>query len=84
MDYIVLGLGVYKVLQLTDSLLTKEVMPWVKIIASIAIAYAACAVYGTENIWIDGVAVAAISGTVHAVLRLLTLSGDAAHRKSLR
>lgn len=84
MEYIILGLGVYKMLQLTDSLLPKEVMPWVKILASVVVSYAVCAVYGTENIWVDGAAVATLSGTVHAVLRLLTLSGDAAHRKSLR
>jgi len=84
MDLIIAGLAVYKVLQFIDSLLPKEAMPWVKLLASLALSYGACATLSTENILINGAAVAALSGTVHAVLRLLTLSGDAASRKNIR
>lgn len=84
MTHVVLALGVYKVVQIIDALLPREVMPWVKIIAATVLSYGACSLYGTENIWIDGVAVATLSGTVHSVLRLVTLGGDVAHKKSLR
>jgi hypothetical protein len=83
MDLIIAGLAVYKVLQFIDSLLPKEAMPWVKLLASLSLSYGACALISTENILINGAAVAA-SGTVHSVLRLLTLSGDAASRKNIR
>ena len=84
MNLVIASLAVYKVLQLIDSLLPKEAMPWVKILASIALSYISCLAIDTDSIIVDGAAIAAMSGTVHAVLRLLTLSGDAAHRKSLR
>jgi hypothetical protein len=84
MDLIIAGLAVYKVLQFIDSLLPKEAMPWVKLLASLSLSYGACALISTENILINGAAVAALSGTVHSVLRLLTLSGDAASRKNIR
>lgn len=85
MNLVLASLAVYKVLQLIDALLPREVMPWVKILASVVLSYGVClAVIGTNNLFINGAAVATMSGTVHAVLRLLTLSGDAAHRKSLR
>lgn len=78
------SLAVYKVLQFTDSVLPREAMPWVKIFASILLGYAAGVIIGCEDLAINGLAIASLSGTVHAVHRLLTLSGDAAHRKSLR
>ena len=84
MNLVIASLAVYKVLQLIDSLLPKEAMPWVKILTSIALSYLVCLVIDTDNILVDGAAIAALSGTVHSALRLLTLSGDAAHRKSLR
>jgi hypothetical protein len=84
MNYIIIALAVYKIIQLFDSLLPKDVMPWVKIVGSLVLSYVGCVLMSSENIWIDGAAVATLSGTVHSALRLLTLSGDAAHRKSLR
>jgi hypothetical protein len=78
------SLAVYKALQFTDSILPREAMPWVKILASIVLGYVAGLLIGCENLVINGLAIASLSGTVHAVHRLLTLSGDAAHRKSLR
>jgi len=84
MNLVIASLAVYKVLQLIDSLLPKEAMPWVKILSSIALSYISCLAIDADNIFVDGAAIAAMSGIVHAVLRLLTLSGDAAHRKSLR
>jgi hypothetical protein len=46
--------------------------------------YAYGEIIGVEDLLISGLAIATLSGTVHSVLRLLTLSGDSAHRKSLR
>lgn len=78
------SLAVYKTIQLLDSLLPREAMPWVKILASIVLGYGAGLLMGCPDIAINGLAIATLSGTVHAIHRLLTLSGDAAHRKSLR
>jgi hypothetical protein len=78
------SLAVYKTLQFIDAVLPREAMPWVKILAGIVLGYVAGLIIGCENLVINGLAIASLSGTVHAVHRLLTLSGDAAHRKSLR
>lgn len=84
MELFIASLAVYKVLQFIDSLLPKEAMPWVKLLASLLLSYGVCVVMKVENIFVSGAAVAAISGTVHSVLRLLTLLGDSAYRKNIR
>lgn len=84
MELLVASLAVYKLIQFADSLLPKEPMPWVKLSASIGFGYGAAAVAGLNNIWISGLSVAAVAGTAHSLLRLVTLVGDMAQRKSMR
>lgn len=84
MELLIAGLAVYKFVQLVDSLLPKEPMPWVKLVASIAVSYGAAAVAGLDDLWVSGLSVATVAGATHALLRLVTLVGDMAQRKSLR
>ena len=84
MELIVAGLAVYKLIQFADSLLPKEPMPWVRLTASIGAGYGAAAVVGLENIAVSGLSVATVAGATHALLRLATLVGDMAQRKSIR
>ena len=84
MELIIASLAVYKILQFVDSLLPKEAMPWVKLLASLALSYGICLLLKTDNIFVNGAAVAAISGTVHSILRLITLLGDSTYRKNIR
>lgn len=84
MELLIAGIAVYKLIQFADSLLPKEPMPWVKLAVSIAASYGAAAVAGTDYLWISGLSVATVAGATHALLRLVTLVGDMAQRKSLR
>jgi hypothetical protein len=84
MEFIVCSLAVYKTLQVINSLLPKEPMPWVKILAGVLVGYGAAALAGLDKIPLSGLAVATVAGSVHALLRLITLTGDLAQRKSLR
>lgn len=84
MAIVIAALAVYKVIQVLDSLSPREAMPWVKILAGVALSYPAGILMGVDNIAMSGLAIATLSGTIHSVLRFLTLSGDAAQRRSLR
>ena len=84
MNYILAGLAVYKMLQVIDVLLPKEVMPWVKIVAGVAIGYGASFVAGIDEKALGGLVVATIAGSTHTLLRLATLMGDMAQKKSYR
>lgn len=84
MEILLCGLAVYKAIQLIDSLLPKEPMPWVKLLASIVLGYVSTLIVDTSNIALSGFAVAAVAGAVHSLLRLTTLVGDMAQRKSMR
>lgn len=84
MNYLIAALAVYKMIQVIDSLLPKEPMPWVKILASILFGYAAQFPAQVDNYFIGGLVIAALAGTVHAVLRLVTLWGDVAQKKTMR
>lgn len=81
---IVCSLAVYKLVQIAESISPREPMPWVKLIFSTAVSYAVAAIAQLENLWVSGLCVATLAGTVHAVLRLLTLTGDMAYRKSIK
>lgn len=76
MSLLLCALAVYKVVQILDALTPKEAMPWVKVMVSTVISFGAAALMGTGNLVIYGFAVATVAGTVHTVLRLLTLMGD--------
>ena len=81
---LVCALAVYKLTQFVDSLLPKEPMPWIKLAFSIAMGYTSAALAGVDHLEVSGLAVAAVAGAVHSLLRLTTLTGDYAQRKSLR
>ena len=81
---LICSLAVYKTVQTIDALLPKEPMPWVRLLASIALGYGSALICDLDNLTISGLAVAAVAGGVHTLLRLLTLAGDLAQRKSLR
>lgn len=84
MEILICSLAVYKLVQVAESLSPREPMPWVKVLFAVAVSYGVSAGAGIPNLWVSGLSVATIAGTVHAVLRLLTLTGDMAHRKSLK
>lgn len=84
MNYIIAGLAVYKLVQLLDALSPRNAMPWVKILVSTIVSYGAVALLGVSEWWIAGLAVATIASACHGVMRLLTLLGDYAYRKSIK
>jgi|APGre2960657404_1045060.scaffolds.fasta_scaffold25506_2 hypothetical protein len=84
MDLLFAALAVYKVVQILDLFLTKEPMPWVKVLTTLVMSYVAVLVLWTEVIWLHGLVVATIAGIVHSLIRMITLMGDMARAKSLR
>jgi hypothetical protein len=84
MEIFIAALAVYKAVQVLDSLSPREAMPWVKILLGVGLSYPAGVLLGIDDIAISGLAIATLSGTIHSVLRFLTLSGDAAQRRSMR
>lgn len=84
MTYIFAALAVYKLVQIADSLTPKEAMPWVKIVFTVAVGYLILLFVDTEHPAIDGLVIATLAGAVHSLLRLATLLGDLAQRKSTR
>jgi len=82
--YLVAGLAVYKLVQLLNVLTPREAMPWVKILAGIIFGYGASFVLNIQDIWTSGLVVATLAGACHGVLRMITLVGDMAQRKSLK
>jgi len=84
MNYIICALAVYKLLQIIDLLLPKEAMPWVKVLAGVAVSYGASIVISVDNYWLGGLTIATLAGLCHTVLRCLTYLGDMARHKSLK
>jgi len=84
MSLLLASLALYKVLQAFDALTPREAMPWVKVVLGIALGYPAAIIAGVSNVALGGLAVATLAGTIHAVLRMITLTGDMARKKSLR
>jgi hypothetical protein len=84
MELFVASLAVYKTVQVLDSLSPKEAMPWVKILVGIALGYASVFILSLEHKPVMGLTVAACAGIVHTVLRLITLVGDVARKRSIR
>lgn len=83
-DILIAALAVYKVVQVLDALSPREAMPWVKVLLGVALGYPAAFIAGVPNVTLGGLAIATLAGTLHAILRLITLTGDMAHKKSLR
>ena len=84
MNYIICALAVYKALQIIESLLPKEVMPWVKVVAGTVLSYIAIFVVPFDDRWLAGLTVATLAGAVHTLLRLLTLMGDMSFKRSIK
>jgi hypothetical protein len=84
MEYVIAGLAVYKTLQVIDVLLPKEAMPWVKILAGVVFGYGASFIAGVEDKVLGGLVVATVAGAAHGLLRLVTLLGDMAQKKTYR
>lgn len=84
MNYIICALAVYKAVQIIESLLPKEVMPWVKVIAGTVLSYIAIFIVPFDDRWLAGLAVATLAGAVHTLLRLLTLMGDMSFKRSIK
>lgn len=84
MTYILLALAVYKLIQILDSLTPREAMPWVKILATTVLSYLLTLVVRVDEPIIGGLVVSALAGSVHTLLRLVTLLGDYAQRKASR
>lgn len=84
MNYIIASLAVYKAIQLIDVLTPKEAMPWVKILFGVLLGYIAQFLIDVDNMALGGLAIASLAGVVHALLRLITLWGDVAQKKSMR
>lgn len=84
MELVVCSLAVYKIVQTAEALSPREPMPWVKVLFSIAVSYVVGAVAQISDLWVSGLCIATLAGTVHAILRLLTLTGDMAYRKSIK
>lgn len=84
MNYIICALAVYKAVQIIESLLPKEVMPWVKVLAGTVLSYITIFIVPFDDRWLAGLAVATLAGTVHTLLRLLTLMGDMSFKRSIK
>lgn len=84
MELLLCALAVYKFVQIAEALSQREPMPWVKVVFSVAVSYGAAALLQMQDLWMSGLVVATVAGTVHTMLRLLTLVGDMAYRKSIK
>jgi hypothetical protein len=84
MTYIIAGLAVYKLVQILDLLTPREAMPWVKVLAGVALGYGASFVLNIEDMWTSGLVVATLAGAAHGVFRMITFVGDMAQRKSIK
>lgn len=91
MIYVITALAVYKAIHLTTSLLPREVMPWVKVVAGVAFSLGATALVWSRfdessfgNYLVSSLAVATLAGVTHSVIRLITYLGDMAARRATR
>ena len=84
MDYIIGALAVYKAVHLLELTLPRPVETWVKVAASVVLSYGAAVLLRADYLPISGLVIATLASGVHAVLRLLTLAGDLAMRRTIR
>lgn len=84
MNYIICALAVYKAVQILEAISPREAMPWVKVVVGTILSYASIFVIHFKDRWLAGLVVATLAGAVHTMLRLLTLTGDMAHKKSIK
>lgn len=84
MNYLLAGLAVYKLMQFLNTLTPKEAMPWVKVLVGIAFGYGVAFIINLPDKWTSGLVVATIASACHGLLRLVTLHGDLAARKTYK
>lgn len=84
MNYIICALAVYKIVQLIDALTPREAMPWVKVSFGVLLGYIFALAADIDNGWTAGLVVATLAGACHGILRLITLLGDLAAKRSLK
>lgn len=84
MSYLLAGFAVYKLMQLLNTLTPKEAMPWVKVLAGIVFGYGVSFIINLPDKWTSGLVVATIASACHGLLRLVTLHGDLAARKTYK
>ena len=84
MKYIIAGLAVYKLMQFANTMTPKEAMPWVKVLTGVALGYGVSFVINVPDKWTSGLVVATIAGACHGILRVITLHGDLAARKTYK
>jgi hypothetical protein len=84
MNYIICALAVYKTVQILEAISPRETMPWVKVVVGTILSYASIFVIHFKDRWLAGLVVATLAGAVHTLLRLLTLTGDMVHKKSIK
>jgi hypothetical protein len=83
MLYFLGALSVYKIIHVTKALLPREVMPWVVVSAGTVVGVVLALLLNMDYPLLSGLALATLAGGTHSALRLLTLLGDMAHKKSL-
>ena len=84
MSYMLAGFAVYKLMQLLNTLTPKEAMPWVKVLVGIVFGYGVSFIINLPDKWTSGLVVATIASACHGLLRLVTLHGDLAARKTYK
>jgi hypothetical protein len=84
MNYLLAGLAVYKLMQFLNTLTPKEAMPWVKVLVGVVLGYGVSFIINLPDKWTSGLVVATIASASHGLLRLLTLHGDLAARKTYK
>jgi len=84
MNYLISALAVYKVMQFLNIMTPKEAMPWVKVLAGILLGYSVSFVTNLPDKWVSGLVVATLASACHGVLRIITLHGDLAARKTYK
>lgn len=78
------SLAVYKALHVATSLLPREVMPWVKVVAGVVFSFLAAWLANLESYVLSSLAVATLAGVTHTLIRLLTYVGDMAARRATK
>ena len=84
MNYILSALAVYKVMQFLNIMTPKEAMPWVKVLTGILLGYSVSFVTNLPDKWVSGLVVATLASACHGILRIITLHGDLAARKTYK
>jgi hypothetical protein len=71
-------------MQFLNIMTPKEAMPWVKVLVGILLGYSVSFVTNLPDKWVSGLVVATLASACHGVLRIITLHGDLAARKTLK